>query len=67
MARTIEVKYKNLIRKLVASHYGSVVIQHLEDIVFAKVPPEAFNTWEEAHDEIRRIIWDEISERRNQC
>lgn len=59
MARTIGVKFKNLLKRIVAEEAKTKSGYKLEEAAFARMPLEAFDTWESAHDEIRRLISDE--------
>lgn len=59
MARTIGRKFKNLLKSIVAEEAKTKSGYELEEAAFKKMPAEAFDTWESAHDEIRRLISDE--------
>jgi len=58
MARTIGVKYKNKIKKIVLREKakGENAVE-IFDIIKREVP-NAFETWEMAYQEIERITWD---------
>jgi len=58
MARTIGVKYKNKIKKIVLREKakGENAVE-IFDTIKIEVP-DAFETWEMAYQEIERITWD---------
>ena len=71
MARTIGRKNRNLVKRLVIEELEKTrgkpwlptpPRQTIEEIVIEKLPVELWDTWEGADSEIRRIIWDTVSE-----
>lgn len=71
MARTIGRKNRNLVKQLVIEELEKTKgkpwlptppRQTIEKIVIEKLPMELWDTWEGADSEIRRIIWDTVSE-----
>lgn len=62
-ARTIGVKYKNLLKKLVqqAQNEGNSSNDAVFNYVKEKLPQEAFDTWEGAYNEIEMLVSDTLS------
>ena len=61
MARTIGRKYKNQIERLVAEYDKTNSPQAVFNFVKDRLSVEAFETWEGAYDEIRRLSEDFLS------
>ncbi len=59
MARTIGVKYKNQLKKIVDKAWADGVTnnQRLFAIVQEQMP-DAFDTWERAYHEIKNLVWE---------
>jgi len=64
MARTIGVKNKNLIKRLVANEKKQGITNRASSVqaVIDQLPSEIWETWESAHDEINRLVDDGITE-----
>lgn len=60
MARTIGVKNKNILRKLVKEANAQGIVQDYAVMVYvnARMPEAAFDTWESAWSEINRLAGD---------
>ena len=63
MARTIGVKNKNLIKRLVLAEQKNGIVNRASSVqaVLDQLPVEMWDTWESAHDEINRIVDDGIT------
>jgi len=63
MARTIGVKYKNMIKKIVARELQNpnAGMRIVFETVKRELPVEAFETWESAYNEIERLTGDLIT------
>jgi len=59
-ARTIGVKFKNLVKKLVLQENarGSGNPYYVLEAVKEKLPQEVFDSWEGAYSEIERLVFD---------
>lgn len=64
--RSIGKKNIKLVKQLVQGEikerrrYEQVNFSEIRDVVLDKIPDKVFDIWESAHDEIERIIHDEI-------
>jgi hypothetical protein len=64
MARTIGVKYKNLIKRLIKAETekGLINLSSSVQAVKDQLPDEIYDTWESAHAEIEMLVSDGIYE-----
>ncbi len=64
MARTIGVKYKNQVKRIVkqAQDEGLENATLIAEHVVEQMPAEAFDTWEGAYNEIEQLAFDTVME-----
>lgn len=61
--RSIGIKNRNLVVRTTKElvRQGHAGIRHITEKVIEALPERLWDTWEGAHEEIKRLVWDTIN------